>query len=116
MKAKRWIVAMSLLTMSMALLAQSPQKANANGGVAYQMNIELKNGATVVYPMSNVQDVIYDNRQTIVNLHGRQTYTSVVYKNVDIKAVSWSEQNASQQGKEATVAPESSTAEETTKD
>lgn len=97
MKAKRWIMAMSLLTMSTALSAQSELKANANGGVAYQMNIELKNGETVVYPMSNVQEVIYDNRQTIVNLHGRQTYTSVVYKNADIKAVTWCEQNASQQ-------------------
>ena len=123
MKAKRWIIAMSLLTMSTALSAQSELKANANGGVAYQMNIELKNGETVVYPMSNVQEVIYDNRQTIVNLHGRQTYISVVYKNADIKAVTWCEQNASHQSSSVArdVAkprhhPVSITPEENTKD
>ncbi|MBR1800525.1 MAG: hypothetical protein IJ767_03405 [Bacteroidaceae bacterium] len=47
----------------------------------WQMDVELTNGSTVSYIMSKVQDVVYDNHRTIINLRSRSTYMQKIYQN-----------------------------------
>ena len=82
MKARIYII-MCMLALCGSLHAQRE----------YQLTIEMQNGETVSYPMEKVQDVIYDKGRTFISLYGKQTFTTVVYKNTDIKSISWSEYN-----------------------
>ena len=74
----------------------------------YQMDIEMTDGSTVSYPMTEVQDVTYDNRNTIVNLRGQETFTMVIYKNEDIKSITWTECNGEAMATEPSSAAMSS--------
>lgn len=82
MKAK------TIMTMFMLALCGS---MHAQG---QQMNIEMMDGNTVSYQMAQVQEVVYDNGMTVITLRGQETFKMVIYKNDDIKAITWSDSDA----------------------
>lgn len=57
----------------------------------YQMDVEMKDGTITRYIMSNVRDVKYDGKKTIINLKGTNTYTQKIYNDADIASISWDE-------------------------
>lgn len=82
MKTKLYIVLIGLLALCSNMRAQR-----------YQMDLTLTDGSVISYIMARMQDVVYDNGRTVINMRGKDTYSQIVYKNTDIASISWSEYN-----------------------
>lgn len=80
MKTRFYIVLIGLLTLCSSARAQR-----------YQMDVTLTDGSVISYIMARVQDVVYDNGRTVINMRGKDTYSQIVYNNTDINSISWSE-------------------------
>lgn len=80
MKKRLYIIILLLLGLCHTMCAQR-----------YQLDVELRDGSIVSYPMMRVQDVRYENRYTIIYFHGKNSNTMRCYRNDEVRSLSWSE-------------------------